>query len=75
MGRAREALDVIFDELHDMSAAIAFAKSSTRDSQLWSLLLERALAAPGERAGEYVGQLLTSAGQSVDPLMLSHLTY
>eukprot|EP01044_Picomonas_judraskeda_P010773 COSAG03_NODE_1415_length_4115_cov_1.646165_1_plen_278_part_10 len=70
MGRAREALDVIFDELHDMSAAIAFAKSSTRDSQLWALLLERALAAPGERAGEYVGQLLTSAGQSVDPLML-----
>ena len=70
MGRSREALDVIFDELHDMSAAIAFAKSSTRDSRLWGLLLERALAAPGELAGEYVGQLLTSAGQSVDPLML-----
>lgn len=70
IGRSREALDVIFDELHDMSAAIAFAKSRTEEPQLWTLLLERALAEPGKRAGEYVGQLLTSAGQSVDPLML-----
>ncbi len=70
MGRSREALDTIFEELHDMSAAIAFVKSRIDEPRLWALLLERALAAPGERAGEYVGQLLTSAGQSVDPLML-----
>jgi hypothetical protein len=70
MGRSREALDTIFEELQDMSAAIAFVKSRIDEPRLWTLLLERALAAPGERAGEYVGQLLTSAGQSVDPLML-----
>jgi hypothetical protein len=70
MGRSSEALDVIFDELHDMAAAISFVKSRSDEPRLWTLLLERALAEPPERAGEYVGQLLTSAGQSVDPLML-----
>ena len=69
LNRPAEALDVIFDDLHDMKAAIAFAKAR-EEPRLWTMLFERALAEPAERAGEYVGQLLASAGQSVDPLML-----
>ena len=69
LNRPAEALDVIFDDLHDMKSAIDFAKAR-EEPRLWTMLFERALAEPPERAGEYVGQLLASAGQSVDPLML-----
>ena len=73
MGRARAALEVIIDDMHDMPAAIAFVKRQEpqKQSQLWAILLERALSEPPATAGLYVGQLLESTSPSdVDLLML-----
>ena len=71
MGRSMEALDLIFEKIHDMEMAIDFVKSRPGPvSALWQELLRRALAESPSTATPYISQLLQQSGGFVDPLVL-----